>query len=491
MASPLPTRRGAAAPSARSTLSSALSASLEHVCRPVATGTRCASGIPEAPTMPTASSGNSVSAVGDVRRDGIQGAVYARSTTQTSSHRRPAQDLRADTEGSVSAAGTVALAAEASSFRDQAPRQPPEQQQQQQQQSGTTSFTSLPPGSSPTSYHSDADVARVRTALAEAGYPSPSWDDIERVLAQLSATHNGGGGSAAARHGNAVPPPSATCLPQGIEPEDLGEEGQRVAYYHDSHGAAIPPPAASSPQQQRQKEDCPTGSSSLLHYLEPSLRLQRYIQLRERELEELCLRPSLGSLHTQQQQRRRGSAAARPQAQRTRGSGAAVGASPAALGGVQVSAMATHHRRAANIVFDATGDQRFRFFPTTRTPQGISTLATVAPVPRTSTKVLMGAATAHPAAPATRLGSYHNYCHCPRPNSCGTVGGQVSYLDPAGRTLRRKADPVKRGEQMRLLWAQDSFLSQRNRPREAWRTRQITMAYGQDTSSSGASIRHG
>ncbi|CBZ23062.1 uncharacterized protein [Leishmania mexicana MHOM/GT/2001/U1103] len=476
--------------------------------------TRGASGAPATPT--TNSSGS---------------AAFSRTTPPASSHHRPEHGSPVETPDADSATRrTTTPAGAASSFSGQGLRQ------LSQQRRGTTSSTATPPGSARASHHSDADVARVRAALAEAGYPNPSWDDIERVFAQLAVNQDDDDddGNAAPRHLDTTPTPSATHPSRRVVQEDTVEEGQGAVYHHNTHGAAITPPPVSPPQQQQQhQEDYPSESSGLLQHLEPSLRLHRYIQLRERELEKLCLQPSSGAPHAQQQrqppvspavhasgtlhghsrdaphtsqvktpsfrgapgeragkrpQRRRDSAAAVPHAQRIRGGGSAVGTGAAASGVAQVTAMGAHHRRAANIVFDATGDQRFRFFPTTRTPPGTGTLVTMAPGPRTSsssmsTTVLTGAA------PATSLGSCHNYYQCPRPNSCSTVRGQVSYLDPEGRTLRRKADPVKRGEQMRLLWAKDSFLSQRDRPREAWRTRQITMAYGQ--AAEGGEVHHG
>ncbi|CAC9436916.1 conserved hypothetical protein [Leishmania infantum JPCM5] len=517
----------AVAPSTGSTSSSSAHSVRMH--RPPKARTRGASGVPAAPAAAaTSSSSSSAGSVVDARRGGMKGTAVDRATAPASSHHRSERDSRVNTEGSDSAARHTTPAAAASSFSDQGLRQLP------QQRRGITSSTATPPGSARASHHSDADVARVRAALAEAGYPNPSWYDIERVFAQLAANQDDDDGNAAARHRDTAPTPSATYPSRRVVQENTLEEGHGAVYYHNTHGAVMAPPPVSPPkQQQQQQEDYPTESSGLLQHLEPSLRLQRYIHLRERELEKLCLRPSSSAPQAQQQrqppvspavhgsgtlrshsrdaphasqmkaaslrgaageragkqpQRRRSSAAAVPHAQRIRGGGDAVGTGAAASGDAQVTVMAAHHRRAANIVFDATGDQRFRFFPTTRTPPGTGTLVAMAPVARTSssstsTTVLTGAA------PATSLGSYHNYYQCPRPSSCNTVGGQVSYLDPEGRTLRRKADPVKRGEQMRLLWAKDSFLSQRDRPREAWRTRQITMAYGQG--SDGGEIHHG
>ncbi|KAG5508696.1 hypothetical protein JIQ42_08485 [Leishmania sp. Namibia] len=476
-----------------------------------------------APAAPAVSTSGSTSSVGDARRSSFKNAALDGATAHQSSHHRLARGSCADTEGSGSAAGTITTASiparhvTPAAAGSPSSNQAVHQQRQQQQQRGMTSSTATPPTSSRASHHSDEDVARVRAALAEAGYPNHSWGDIERVFAQLSVNHNDGAGNAAAEHRETAPTPPAAHLSRRVVPEGMAEEEHREVYYHHNHSAVTTSPTV-SPLQQRQQGGCPTESSTLLHYLDPSLRLQRYIQLRERELEELCLRPSLGATRPpqrpssavpaahapgtalshdhydapsasrvkastvrgatgeragKQQPRRRGSAVAVTHAPRVRRGGGAVGASAAAPRDPQVRVTAAHYRRAANIVFDATGDQRFRFFPTTRTPQGAGTLLT-------STTALTGAAAARSAVPVSSLGSYHNYYQCPRPNPCGTVGGQVSYLDPEGRTLRRKADPVKRGEQMRLLWAKDSFLSQRGRPREAWRTRQITMAYAQD-----------
>ncbi|CAG9567145.1 conserved hypothetical protein [Leishmania major strain Friedlin] len=523
----VPSRHTAAAGAASAGSTSSSSTHSVRMHGPLQASTRGASGVPAAPATAATNSSNSADSVVDARRGGMKGTAVARATAPASSHHRSEHDSRVDTEGSDSAVRHTTPAAAASSFSDQGLRQLP------QQRRGTTASTATPPGSARAPHHSDADVARVRAALAEAGYPNPSWYDIERVFAQLAVNQDDEDGNVAARHRDTTPTPSAAYPSRRVVQEDTLEEGHGAVYYHNTHGAAITPPPVSPPQQQQQQEDYPTESSGLLQRLEPSLRLQRYIQLRERELEKLCLRPSSSAPHAQQQrqppvspaahasgtlpghsrdtphasqvkasslrgapgeragkqpQRRRSSAAAVPHAERIRSDGDAVGTGAAASGDAQVTVMAAHHRRAANIVFDATGDQRFRFFPTTRTPPGTGTLVAMARVPRTSsssasTTVLTGAA------PAASLGSYHNYYQCPRPSSCSTVGGQVSYLDPEGRTLRRKADPVKRGEQMRLLWAKDSFLSQRDRPREAWRTRQITMAYGQGADS--GEIHHG
>ncbi|GET85433.1 hypothetical protein, conserved [Leishmania tarentolae] len=525
----------AASTGSTSSASSASSASMHQL--PEAS-TRGTSGVPEGATrVATNSSGSGGSVVHAHHEVSKGGAFAARPTTPRSSGHRSEHGACVDTEGSDTAAGTINTATMATaasvarrttaapSFSDHTLSQLPRQQRR------IRSSTATPPGSVHTSQHSDEDIARVRAALAEVGYPNPSWEGIERVFAQLAVTQDNGDRSAASKHRATTPTQSATHTSRRDVQGETVEEGHEAAYYHRTRGATITPPPVSPPPQQ---EDNPTESSNLLQHLEPSLRLQRYIRLRERELEQLCLRPSFGTFHAQQeppppqqqqqwapvspavhasetlqghshdaphaskgkassfqgassektgkqqQQRRRGSAAVAP---RTRGKGDGVDAGAAASGDAQVTAMAAHHRRAANIIFDATGDQRFRFFPSTRTPPGTGTLVTVAHAPRTSssstsTTLLTGAV------PATRLGSYHNYYQCRRPNSCSTVGGQVSYLDPEGRTVRRKADPVKRGEQMRLLWAKDSFLSQRHRPREAWRTRQITMAYGQGADGS-------
>ncbi|KAG5487431.1 hypothetical protein CUR178_08518 [Leishmania enriettii] len=521
-----PSRMGAAtavaASSTGSTSSSASSDSPRTMHQLPQANAQGGSGAPAAPAVSTS---GSASSVGDARRCSFKNAALDGATAHRSSHHRLARDSCADIEGSGSAVGTIttATAATASiSARHVTPAaagspssgEAVHQQRQQQQQRGMTSSTATPPTSSRASRHSDEDVARVRAALAEAGYPNHSWSDIERVFAQLSINHNDGAGNAATEHRETAPTLPAAHLSRRVVPEGMAEEEHREVYYHHNRSAVTTSPTV-SPLQQRQQGGCPTESSTLLHYLNPSLRLQRYIQLRERELEELCLRPSLGATRPPQQQsssavpaahargtalshghddapsatqvkattvrgatseragkqqpRRRGSAVAVTHAPRVRrgGGGAAAPRDP------QARVTAAHYRRSANIVFDATGDQRFRFFPTTRTPQGTGTLLT-------STAALTGVAAARSGVPVSSLGSYHNYYQCPRPNSCGTVGGQVSYLDPEGRTLRHKADPVKRGEQMRLLWAKDSFLSQRGRPREAWRTRQITMAYAQD-----------
>lgn len=422
--------------------------------------------------------------------------------------------------------------------------------------------------------HTADDVRRVRAALAEVGYPNPSEEDIEGVFEQIALRH-------------AAPPHQQQ---QQMSPAPWSSNGAELPYgagVVDVHGAGanggrgqswpIPAspyaPAGGSlahpeyPPQQHEPYPLPpyahadpSDDRELLHYLDPSLRLQRYIQQRERELEAMCLRPAaaVGSgssayatapppvpLHPHTPQRgtraeaipvaygdERGDegralaytqdtaavAAAPPLAARVQDEGvfddeffkadtnagrptartsgdahvrtrqvgsARPGAAYAAAAAAPVVPYWAQQRRAANIVFDATGDQRFRFFPSTRVRPGTGTLAPTTPVPRSTSAsyatAWVGSAPPRrpsPAAPATSSGTCSNAYQCARTATSGLSGGQVTYLDPAGRTLRRRpADPVRRGQQMRLLWAQDAFLTQRHRSRESWRTRQITMTY--------------
>ncbi|KAG5512330.1 hypothetical protein JKF63_07855 [Porcisia hertigi] len=366
-------------------------------------------------------------------------------------------------------------AAEVPSLSHEARDQPT---QQQQQQLSATSATAMSPAINHSSRHCDADVARVRAALAEAGYPNPSWGDIERVFEQFALNEDFGADNAAAEKPETLTALSKPHLSRRVVEEDKGGDGQwgEPHYHSDERPTIATPSPAPSPQQQQ--DGYPAESRSLLQYLEPTLRLQRYIQLRERELEELCLRPPFSSPPHASQKRLESYAVPSRYAPRASLIGQNYVTPHAARDSQMRAAMAARRRRAANIVYDATSDQRFRFFPTTRTPQGIGTLVTATPLHRTSSPSTSGRGALAGSAAATHLANYRNYYHCPRPNLCRTIGGQVSYLDPMGRTLPRKADPMKRGEQMRLLWAKDRFLSQRHRPREAWRTRQITMAYG-------------
>ncbi|KPI83422.1 hypothetical protein ABL78_7539 [Leptomonas seymouri] len=375
--------------------------------------------------------------------------------------------------------------------------------------------SSLP---SPSPYHSEADVARVRAALAEAGYPNPSWQDIEHVFEQVALTSSTANARA---ESNGHPSGSHT------------REGETAHADVDVVGYSHPSPS----QQPRPTAPLAHDKSSLLHYLEPSLRLERYIQLRERELESMCLRPTAAATPSGTSQRSAEYERARAHAAAPRASAPAEQASdlhppPRALpkkpadrprhphpSHSAVAAMAAQHRRAANIVFNITGDQRFRFFPSTRTPQGSGVLLCSSSRAATAAHTAASAATTAASgsggrdgddptrqgdAPTSassisaRLTPYNNFYN-PERVAHGGGGGSwhmhsaaktkwsppvlsgncVSYLDPQGCTLRRKADPVKRGQQMRMLWDRDNFLSQRRRPQEAWRTRQITMSNGQ------------
>nr|CCC92760.1 conserved hypothetical protein [Trypanosoma congolense IL3000] len=48
-------------------------------------------------------------------------------------------------------------------------------------------------------------------------------------------------------------------------------------------------------------------------------------------------------------------------------------------------------------------------------------------------------------------------------------------LGPDGSTLRTRADPVRRGQQMRELWKKDKFLAQHGRKEDRWRVRQTML----------------
>ncbi|KPA73783.1 hypothetical protein ABB37_09669 [Leptomonas pyrrhocoris] len=399
----------------------------------------------------------------------------------------------ASTTTTTTATSARATAAAPAAQQPPPPSSPPlseqqrRRQHQQQQQRPTLGVSPSSPSAaaaaapSPSSspqhqpYHSATDVVRVRAALADAGYPNPSWQDIERVFAQMAET----------RHDN-VGQPSDGRSRQGATVDDLGY----------SYPTRVPPSNEKN-------------SSSLLPYVEPALRLERYIQLRERELENMFLHPTAAAAVTiPPSPAPRGEDHARGHAPAARPAGHTAPSRPHST----VATMAAKHRRAANIVFNITGDQRFRFFSCTRTPQGSGAL--VCSSPRTTRAVHAAAAasgqdrtrsgTALPSPSFTPVhrspvhnfynperggggGGHHHHQHGSassylNPNSGPSVlsSNSVAYLDPQGCTLRRKADPVKRGQQMRLLWEKDNFLSQRRRPQEAWRTRQITMAYGQE-----------
>ncbi|EAN76549.1 hypothetical protein, conserved [Trypanosoma brucei brucei TREU927] len=49
-------------------------------------------------------------------------------------------------------------------------------------------------------------------------------------------------------------------------------------------------------------------------------------------------------------------------------------------------------------------------------------------------------------------------------------------LGPNGSTLRNRADPVRRGQEMRELWKKDSFLAQHGRKEDRWRVRQTMLS---------------
>lgn len=119
---------------------------------------------------------------------------------------------------------------------------------------------------------------------------------------------------------------------------------------------------------------------------------------------------------------------------------------------LRISCAATNAQRAANVVFGITGDPRYRF-RSSDAPGKDSELGAERNNqeggPHATDKVGVRATVGVPPPRGTRQSSFSEPT-IPAPFS--------SYVDPTGSTLRRKADPVKRGEQMRMLWRRDSFL---------------------------------
>ncbi|KEG14531.1 hypothetical protein DQ04_00421100 [Trypanosoma grayi] len=59
----------------------------------------------------------------------------------------------------------------------------------------------------------------------------------------------------------------------------------------------------------------------------------------------------------------------------------------------------------------------------------------------------------------------------------GSGAPLCAVLGPNGSTLRRRADPVRRGQQMREIWKSDKFLAQQGRKDDRWRLRQSMLAW--------------
>lgn len=347
--------------------------------------------------------------------------------------------------------------------------------------------------------YSQSDIKKARMALAEAGYANSSWHDISRVFEELKhqqqrvaeeapeyAVTNDEKG-----HHRPPHPPHVSTAERPSSPGQWHrtDPSSRLT---DDHGHG-PVDAVSPPLDHR-------TNGEMLHTLDTSLRLQRYIEQREQEMEELCIRPG-------QQQHNAGAPlypdAVNPsggktlflshthdgvtarnikEAQRSRTHHPPPSASPQPqlsqplLSPVQRWTTA-HGRRAANIVYNFTGDQRFRFYPTTSAPRGSGIVGAAASPAVQGTHTTPSSSMLTSTSMTSPNGFNTERLHVGKSAGRTLSTFAAHYLDPAGSTLVKKADPVKRGQQMRLLWERDKFLSQRNRTKEAWRTRQITMAY--------------
>lgn len=125
--------------------------------------------------------------------------------------------------------------------------------------------------------------------------------------------------------------------------------------------------------------------------------------------------------------------------------------SPSGGGGVNAS----KQRGTANLIFGITGDPRYRFRDQIRERARHPNTASRAPLGTFARR--RRASSAGPgAAGGVRGGGVHDGI------GIGSYTSDGFYVDPTGSTLRRKADPVKRGEQMRTLWGRDRFLTQKS-----------------------------
>lgn len=138
--------------------------------------------------------------------------------------------------------------------------------------------------------------------------------------------------------------------------------------------------------------------------------------------------------------------------------------SPRAAASLSTRITAADDRRRANLIFDITGDERYRFRPATHVTghKSQSAMCTSASSFSSSRIETM--------APAGKNLYDAELTHRRRGLALSVYS--VSYLHPNGSTLRCHADPVSRGAEMRARWRHDRFLTQRGRDGEAWRMRQ-------------------
>eukprot|EP00796_Vickermania_ingenoplastis_P010698 gene10698-7431_t len=123
-------------------------------------------------------------------------------------------------------------------------------------------------------------------------------------------------------------------------------------------------------------------------------------------------------------------------------------------------------RRSANVVFDITGDPRYRFRPSCEP------------------EIVQDSSRAPPTHGPPPRGSHPIQGKAPGGSARAWV--PVShFIDPTGSTLRRKADPVSRGEQMRTLWRRDTFLAKALPGTERWHRNTELQAFGSPRDTEG------
>lgn len=389
-----------------------------------------------------------------------------------------------------------------------------------------TAVAAAEDGSHQSSPFLEKDFAKAREALAISGYPHPHEADILRVL---EVWRLGGGGdeqsplqqhptavekhksAGSSSHGsqdsaadNSSPhppawgaPPRAETFPSPVQKRDATlsrprtqgftthahsrSAGRSVSSSNSATTPATSRPAwnddvhLTGPSRQADCEKTRAGSAASARrhppgavlvpprcevptaaaILSPSVRLERYIRRQERAIHSFyggCSTTPAGVTHHHQQQQH-GDPTTIPY-----GAAHLDEQAGSSLAG-RVMAMPRRYtvvgtsRRSANVIYDITGDQRYRFRPVSIADP--TTRSTV-PLPDRAFKNLYSTAS--------------NRRH-------GVSARLVSCLDADGSTLKYKADPVKRGQQMRMLWDRDRFLTQKDRRRDMWETRQATMAY--------------
>lgn len=161
---------------------------------------------------------------------------------------------------------------------------------------------------------------------------------------------------------------------------------------------------------------------------------------------------------------------------------------------MSAAATAANAQRAANVVFGITGDPRYRF----RSSDAVRiTKNGESPAERRNAPRDEGSPS-HETAGVEGAKVAGGVVSSPpprgtRPHPCveppiGTLS-LSSYVDPTGSTLRRKADPVKRGEQMRMLWRRDSFLKKAVPGTVGWQRRMMSAGADSEDRKRGNSFR--